>query len=361
MSMKTPLNDEAQATLLSVDPVSYASERNYIGHSSRLSVYITRGVLTLPQVRASLLKKYTNKDIYKFVFELAWREYWQREWKVRGSAVFADIKSTQSGVESEEMPISVINAATGIDVLDQGLRELYETGYIHNHMRLWLSGLLCNIGHTKWQQPAKWMYYYLLDGDPASNYLSWQWVAGTFSSKRYLPSQENINLYSKTKQLHTFLDQSYEVLSDIKTPDILKKRTTIDLKWRAPKCDELHIDTSKPTLLYHSFWLNQEWHKDIEANRILVLEPSWFHAFPVSDMVIDTILNFAHEILDMQVYVGNVEDLTPKLDADIRYMLHPSVLHWPGTAEDMPALFPGVPLRSYNSFMSFWKQCEKQL
>ena len=359
--MKTPINDQALATLDTINSISYGRERNYLGKSTRLSVYITRGVLTLPQIKTHLSGVYSKQENYKLVFELAWREYFQREWMIRGDAIFSDIKLDQTGVESDDLASSIVLANTGITALDDGLRELYETGYVHNHMRMWLSGLICNIGHTKWQQPAKWMYYYLLDGDPASNFLSWQWVAGTFSSKHYLPAQENINRYSGTNQLNTFLDKDYDELSVISTPDALSERQQIDLPWLPPEADVVSIDPSLPTLLYHSFWLNADWHKEMAANRILVIEPSWFNKFPVSSLVTESIVTIAREIPGIQIYVGDMKDLAPKLSSTILSMSHPSVTHWPGTAEPMPSLFPNVPLRSYNSFMGFWKQCEKQL
>ena len=80
---------------------------------------------------------------------------------------------------------------------------------------MWLAMLVCNIAGTYWETGAKWMYYHLLDGDLASNTLSWQWVAGTFSSKKYFANQENLNKYgnSQDRQYKTILDKSYEELS----------------------------------------------------------------------------------------------------------------------------------------------------
>lgn len=146
--MKTPINDKALAALSSLNPVTYARERNYLGKSTKLSVYITCGVLTLPRVKTYLSGVYTNQENYKLLFELAWREYWQRDWMIRGDAIFADIKSAQTGVEPDDLPSSVVLANTGIVAIDDGINELYATGYTHNHMRMWLSGLICNIGHA---------------------------------------------------------------------------------------------------------------------------------------------------------------------------------------------------------------------
>lgn len=359
--MKSSVYIDALTAMHTVDPARYQETRNYIGGSTRLSVYITRGVLTLPQLRTYLTEKYPTNQVYKLINELAWREYWQREWIARGDAIFGDIKSDQIGVESNDLPIAVINGSTGIDTLDKGIQQLYDTGYVDNHMRMWLSGLICNIGHTKWQKPAAWMYYHLLDGDPASNALSWQWISGTFSSKQYLPAQDNINKYTKTRQTGTFLDRTYEELAQIKTPAVFSKRDETVLVWDAPTSDAVVIDKSKPTLLYHIFWLNSQWHNELDANRVLVLDPKWFEKFPVSSKVTESIVRIAQEIPDMQVFVGHVENLTPHLGEKIYYMNHPNTNGWPGEAEHMPMLFPEVPMRSYNSFTGYWKQCEKFL
>ncbi len=359
--MKTKFNDAALAALSAIDPVDYSTNRNFIGKGTRLSMYITRGVLTLPQIKSYLVDSFEPDEIYSLLFELAWREYWQREWIVRGEAIFDDLKNPQENVESHDMPSAVIDAATGITVIDEGIKEVYETGYLHNHMRLWISGLLCNIAHTWWPQPAKWMYYYLLDGDPASNFLSWQWVAGTFSSKRYLPAQENINHYSHTSQQQTFLDRSYDELADMDTPTVLRTRRAIELIWEPPKTEILRLNPALPTLLYHCFWLNAQWHKDMEANRVLVLEPSWFTKFPVSQNVTRSILDIASEISGMQLFVGEFDELASQLGDEAHFVSHPSVEHWRGIKEAMPMMFPNVPLRSYNSFMSFWKKCQKEL
>lgn len=359
--MKIDPYQDANQKLMAIDPVKYQATRNYLGGSTRLSVYITRGVLTLPQIQAHLIKNFTSKQSFKLVYELAWREYWQREWKIRGDAIFEDIKNKQEGVESNDLPLNVLNAQTGVKALDAGIKQLYETGFVDNHMRMWLSGLICNIAHTKWQTGASWMYYHLLDGDPASNFLSWQWVAGTFSSKRYLPSQENINKYSQTIQHNTFLDLDYEELGTIKTPEVLKERLSETLSWNPPKSFKLNVDKSKPTVLYHSFWLNKYWRKEISANRILVLEPSWFSKFPVSPKVTESILEIAGEIAGIQIYVGEINEITSELGKEIYYMNHPSISGWPGNAEEIPLMFSEVSLKSYNSFSSFWNQCQKFL
>ena len=82
--------------------------------------------------------------------------------------------------------------------------------------------MLFILAQSHWKEPAKWMYYHLLDADWASNNLSWQWVAGTNAHKKYIANQTTlINIVLQIK--NTFLDVSYEELARLETPEILKK------------------------------------------------------------------------------------------------------------------------------------------
>ena len=72
-------------------------------------------------------------------------------------------------------------------------------GYLHNHARMWLAGYVVHWRKVKWQAGARWFLQHLLDGDPASNNLSWQWVASTYSHKPYFYNRENVEKYSDGK------------------------------------------------------------------------------------------------------------------------------------------------------------------
>lgn len=274
----------------------YARTRNFTDGGTRISPYLTRGLVTLPEVRDEILARHTPGQAHKFVFELAWREYWQREWTFLGDRIFSDVKREQHPVSSRRIPRAVLDAETGVDAFDAAIHGLYDTGYMHNHERMWLAGLICNFGRTHWWQPAQWLYYHLLDGDPASNSLSWQWVAGTNSHKKYVPAQQNINKYSPLRQHGTIIDHGYSVLAEMAVPDVLTERADLDLRWSPPPSDDPSIDPVKPTLLYHSFWLNTAWRDNVDANRIVLLEPSWFARFQISPTVTEHLLRCAREI-----------------------------------------------------------------
>ena len=73
---------------------------------------------------------------------------------------------------------------TGLLAVDEQLEWLKQTGYMHTHARMWVAGFVCNFVTLYWLENAKRMYYHFLDGDLASNMLSWQWVAGDCSTAR---------------------------------------------------------------------------------------------------------------------------------------------------------------------------------
>ena len=58
-----------------------------------------------------------------------------------------------------------------------------DVGYVHNHARMWLASVVCHLAGADWRAGAAWFSFHLLDGDLASDTLSWQWVAGTGSHK----------------------------------------------------------------------------------------------------------------------------------------------------------------------------------
>ena len=198
----------------SVDPIAYGHTRNYLqGDVTYLSPYISRGVISPRQVAAAVLSKgYTPEQIQRFLQELAWREYFQRVWQQLGDDLFDDIRVNRTPLSSSLLPTAIATANTGIEALDQGIEMLYRTGYMHNHLRMYTASAVCNISKAYWKLPSQWMYYHLLDGDLASNTCSWQWVAGSFSTKKYYCNQENINKYCNTHQQNTWLDHDYSVL-----------------------------------------------------------------------------------------------------------------------------------------------------
>ena len=343
-----------------IDPVKYGQTRNYItGDVTYLSPYISRGVISIKQLLNSILAKgYTEIESEKFIQELAWREYFQRIWQHLEDDMLEDIRHRYTGIKHRLIPTSLIESNTGIEAIDKGIQNLQETGYMHNHLRMYTASVACNIAKSDWQMPAQWMYYHLLDGDIASNICSWQWVAGSFSSKQYFCNQENINKYTGSKQQQTFLDKSYEELTAMEIPAALTGTKSLKLITPLPEKIIPEIDNTLPLHIYTSYNLDPLWRQNDKANRILLLEPSHFKQFPVSEKVINFIIDLSKNIEGLKIFSGEINEIPglQKLTA-VYSKEHPATNHFPGIKDERDWLFPEIK-GFYNSFFNFWKKCK---
>ena len=295
--------------------------------------------------------------------ELAWREYWQRVWSEREDEIFEYIRPLHE-TRRAGLPTAVLEATTGITAIDDGIRQLYDTGYLHNHMRMWLAGLICNVAKCDWRVGADWMMSYLVDGDYASNHLSWQWVAGSYTGSPYLPQQDNINQYTRTMQHGTFLDAAYEHIADMPVPVALKAITaTNDITRTAPLLPTATIElvevAESPEILLYSPWtLDPNWHAGSKALRLLLLDSEQFTSGVFGHHVVDSIMSAARLIPELRILVASAESIETFQGKIIRKS-YPGIRSWPGVVEPSELLHPGVPDKLYNSFSAFWKQVQK--
>jgi deoxyribodipyrimidine photo-lyase len=158
-------------------------------------------VLTLAEVRDFALSQVkAPDDAGKFINELGWRDYWQRLYFHLGDGIWQDREAYKTGFAAShykpELPGAVLEGTTSLACMDGFSRELRETGYLHNHSRMWMAAYAVHWLGVRWQAGARWFLSHLLDGDPASNNLSWQWVASTFSNKPYIFNRENLERYT---------------------------------------------------------------------------------------------------------------------------------------------------------------------
>jgi deoxyribodipyrimidine photo-lyase len=192
----------AVAALERIDPVAYARTRNHVGGAvTGLSPWIRHGVLSLAEVRDAALARVERPEAAeKLITELAWRDYWRQVHATLGTLIGTDIEPPAAAPRQVEpltmVPADVLAAATGMRCIDAFVRRLHETGSLHNHERMWLASWLVHVRGVRWQAGADWFLSHLLDGDPASNHLSWQWVAGTFAAKPYLFNRENLESFT---------------------------------------------------------------------------------------------------------------------------------------------------------------------
>lgn len=213
----------AEAQLDQIDPLNYGRTRNHLaGKVTRLSPWLRHGVLSLREVRLLVLTEGYSAE--KLVNELAWRDYWQRVYVLIGEGIWQDREPYKTGVRAEEyahdLPADLVGGTTGLVCMDSFVADLHETGWLHNHARMWLAAYVVHHRRVRWQAGAIWFLANLLDGDPASNNLSWQWVASTFSHKPYIFDRENLQrntdgVYCERCPLARGgcpFDQSYEAL-----------------------------------------------------------------------------------------------------------------------------------------------------
>jgi deoxyribodipyrimidine photo-lyase len=384
MTQFTTNYQEILEQIENIDPISYSRSRNFLnGNVTMLSPYLTHGVISLNQIKKSVLGKYKYSQVEKLIFELAWKEYFLRVWENKKEEIWSDIKRPQDSTD-ELISKNIIDAKTGIQGIDNQILELYEVGYMHNHARMWTASITTNIAKSHWILPSKWMYYHLLDGDLASNSLSWQWVAGTFSSKKYFANQENINKYANTKQYGTFLDIPYESFDSVSVPEKLIELQSVELKtdlvdwvkdysrrypqfdWGTPRIEDKTTNSEKENLIiFHPWMLDPTFGSKIEnADKILALEPSHFERYPMSQKRIEFILDLAQNVDRLKVYVGEVTDLPLSGYKTILTRKYPAIEHWKNIpnieTREPDYMFPTV-AGYFGSFMGYWKMCEKTI
>ncbi len=227
--MFVPTLAAAQTRIAAVRPAAYARTRNALdGAVSQLSPYITHGFVTLADVMAGVAQRHALDVQHKFVYELGWRAYFRHVWQHRGSGILQSLHEGQlpDAAYARELPADIRQACTGVPVVDEAVRTLYATGMLHNHARMWLASYVVHVRHVHWRAGADWLYSHLLDGDLASNHLSWQWVAGTGSNKPYLFNADNVARYAPAPwhSPGSVIDRSYEALDRIARQPGLQRR-----------------------------------------------------------------------------------------------------------------------------------------
>ncbi len=188
----------------------YSSQRNHVmpGHTnvSRLSPAIRHRLITEKEIFEGITKRYAFSTVQKYVQEVYWRRYW-KSWLALRPSVWTDYLRDLSEIDPCGQALDVMAGEGPVDVMNDFVRELKETGYMHNHARMWFAGYWIHTMKLPWQLGADFFYRHLLDADPASNTLSWRWVAGIQTpGKSYLARRSNIEKYLDPERLDTHAD-----------------------------------------------------------------------------------------------------------------------------------------------------------
>ena len=213
----SPTRQAALQAISSIRPADYARTRNHLeGAVTGLSPYLSHGVVTLREVLGQLLERQPLKVEHKLVYEFGWREFFRHVWANEGDRIFESLHPgpLPDASYARDLPADIRQGRTGVPVIDEAVATLYSTGTLHNHARMWLASYVVHIRRVHWRAGADWLAGHLLDGDLASNHLSWQWVSGTGSHKPYLFNADNVARYAPSHwhSPGSVIDQSYEAL-----------------------------------------------------------------------------------------------------------------------------------------------------
>ena len=212
MTAFPPDRDAALARLDAFVPHAgepYARLRNYDlpahPHVSRLSPYLRHRLITEEEVLRAVLAAHNPRAADKFIQEVVWRTYW-KGWLEQRPGVWdqyraertTDWNTLQTNGGLRRRWEDACTGQTGIDCFDHWAHELAETGYLHNHARMWFASIWIFTLGLPWALGADFFLRHLLDGDPASNTLSWRWVAGLQTQgKTYQALADNIATYTR--------------------------------------------------------------------------------------------------------------------------------------------------------------------
>lgn len=162
----------------------YGQRRNEPGvaGSSRLSAALRWGIVHPRQLIADLLPDRSH-DVFRS--ELAWREFYADVLFRFPDTGWRNLNRKLDGLVHDSGPVAEARFAawcrgeTGYPIVDAGMRELVQTGWMHNRVRMIVASFLVKDLHLPWQWGARFFMKHLVDGDLASNAHGWQWTAGT--------------------------------------------------------------------------------------------------------------------------------------------------------------------------------------
>ncbi len=378
-----PTREAALARIHALRPSDYARSRNALeGAVSGLSPYITHGLVSLPEVLAEVCAQHRLDAQHKFVYELGWREYFRHVWQHRGSEIFSSLRDGLLPESSydPQLPADIRQAATGVPVIDQAVRTLYATGYLHNHARMWLASYVVHVRKVHWRVAADWLYGHLLDGDLASNHLSWQWVAGTGSSKPYLFNADNVARHAPAHwhSPGSVIDQSYEALERIARQPQRRSRGEPQAASSTAALVELPLLAEPPSdwtapdaaaVAGRNVWLVHPWNlaerpASLGADTVVVgVFLSDFHrAWPWSERRWQFVSRRMAELATLR-WQGDAAAIGAALKGarQVRSTDEPHLSPWLAQwadCEAAPALFPAVN-RTCDSFSLWWTRASK--
>jgi len=243
---------------------------------SMLSAYIRRRLITEQEVIATAIKAHGAEASAKFIDEVIWRSYfkgWLEQrpevWDSYAGGLWQDLAELGTDAGLRHAVQAAETAQTGLAYFDSWAAELVETGYLHNHARMWFASIWIFTLKLPWRLGADFFLRNLLDGDPASNTLSWRWVAGLHTrGKPYVAQADNIARFTEER----FVPRRQELTQGAVGLEALEPDGLPECKApRVPIAPQKHI----PTAL------------------LLTEEDCRIEDFPVQDLICTTVATLA--------------------------------------------------------------------
>ena len=185
----------------------YKSKRNYDfgeldkNFVSGLSPALNRRIITKVEVIQEVRKHFKYKDVEKFIDEICWTTYWKgflEHYPQIWNDYLNDIDDLKYFKTSEYY--NALDGKTEFSFFNSWVNELRLNGYLHNHTRMWFASIWIFQLELPWQLGAHFFMQNLLDADPATNTLSWRWVAGLHTKgKFYRATPSNINKFTNNR------------------------------------------------------------------------------------------------------------------------------------------------------------------
>ncbi len=214
----------------------YKKGRDYpaIHKNSKLSPYIRFGMISVNRMWYMLEQLKPDNNIEHYKSEIGWREF---SYYLLYHFPHIENNNLQTKFDqfkwenSKEKFEAWKNGQTGFPIVDAGMRELWQTGFMHNRIRMVVASFLVKNLLIDWRLGENWFWDCLVDADYASNIAGWQWVAGTGAdaapyfrifnpilqgnkfdpkgeyTKKYIPELKNISI----KNLQTPYDEGLKI------------------------------------------------------------------------------------------------------------------------------------------------------
>ena len=375
----------------------YGRDRNHVvpGHPavSKLSPAIRHRLVTEDEVLRAVLHAHTSGRAGKFIQEIYWRRYW-KAWLSLRPQIWSDYLADFAAVGTDDH-LQVVRAIergeSGNPIIDHFSRELVDTGYLHNHARMWFAAWWVHEPRLPWQLGADFFHKHLLDGDPASNTLSWRWVAGLHTpGKSYLARRSNLEKHLAPELLDLLAaglpafenPQPFPTGFAGKPPIIRPEPTSPDFDSSAATGlwiheEDLSPETSPLALLpfsaiivtgnssawaRHSFPPQKiQWLRDALADAATRASQQWKSevATDLQDDLATSLVHWARsrgfgQIITLRPEVGPLGDLLPSISSALgTHGIHLALIDRPSDLELRPLATGG--------FFQFWENLQKQI